>query len=77
MRRQTATLVDAGLIVRRDRPYGKRHARKDGGGEIKLAFGPALGPLVARAEEFQRLAEQLEAEARAIRLAKEQITLCR
>ena len=40
MRRQAETLVDAGLIVRRDRPYGKRHARKDGGGEIKLAFGP-------------------------------------
>ena len=52
------------------RPQGR-------GGEIKLAFGPGLGPLVARAEEFQRLAEQLEAEARAIRLAKEQITLCR
>jgi replication initiation protein RepC len=77
MRRPTATLVDAGLIVRRDRPNGKRHARKEGGGEINLAFGPDLAPLVARPEEFQRLAEQLAAEARAIGLAKERITLCR
>jgi replication initiation protein RepC len=30
-----------------------------------------------RAEEFQRLAEEVEAEARAIRLARERITLCR
>jgi replication initiation protein RepC len=69
--------VDAGLIVRRDSPNGKRYARKGRGGEIKLAFGFDLAPLVVRAEEFERLAEEIEAEARAIRLAKERITLCR
>jgi replication initiation protein RepC len=70
-------LVDAGLIVRRDSPNGKRYARKGRGGEIKLAFGFDLAPLVGRAEEFERLAEEIEAEARAVRLAKERITLCR
>jgi replication initiation protein RepC len=77
LRRQLAALVDAGLIVRRDSPNGKRYARKGRGGEITFAFGFDLSPLAARAEEFERMAEQIEAEARAVRLAKERITLCR
>jgi replication initiation protein RepC len=77
LRRQLSALVDAGLIVRRDSPNGKRYARKGRGGRIKLAFGFDLAPLVVRAEEFERLAEEIEAEVRAVRLAKERITLCR
>ena len=65
LRRQLAALVDAGLIVRRDSPNGKRYARKGRGGEITLAFGFDLSPLAARAEEFERMAEKIEAEARA------------
>jgi replication initiation protein RepC len=53
------------------------HAETHTGGEIKLAFGFDLAPLVVRAAEFERLAEEIEAEARAVRLAKERITLCR
>jgi replication initiation protein RepC len=74
LRKQIAVLVDAGLVVRRDSPNGKRYARKGRGGEIKLAFGFDLAPLVVRADEFERLAEEVEAEARAVRLAKERIT---
>src|SRR5271155_1133728 len=77
LRRQLAALVDAGLIVRRDSPNGKRYARKGRGGEIKLAFGFDLAPLVVRAEDFEGMAREIEAEVRAIRLAKERITLCR
>jgi replication initiation protein RepC len=77
LRRQLAALVDAGLIVRRDSPNGKRYARKSRGGEIKLAFGFDLAPLVVRAEEFEGMAQEIEAEIRAIKLAKERITLCR
>jgi replication initiation protein RepC len=77
LRRQLAALVDAGLIVRRDSPNGKRYARKGRGGEIKLAFGFDLAPLVVRAEEFEAMAHEIEAEIRAIKLAKERITLCR
>ena len=77
LRRQLAALVDAGLIVRRDSPNGKRYARKGRGGEIKLAFGFDLAPLVVRAEEFEGMAREIEAEIRAIKLAKERITLCR
>src|ERR1700749_4023154 len=77
LRRQIAVLVDAGLIVRRDSPNGKRYARKGRGGGITLAFGFDLAPLVVRADEFERRGEEIEAEARAVRLAKERITLCR
>ncbi len=77
LRRLLAVLVEVGLIVRRDSPNGKRYARKGRGGGITLAFGFDLAPLVVRAEEFERLAQEIEAEVRAVRLAKERITLCR
>jgi replication initiation protein RepC len=77
LRRQLAALVDVGLIVRRDSPNGKRYARKGRGGEIKLAFGFDLAPLVVRADEFDSLAKEIETEARATKLARERITLCR
>ena len=49
LRRHLACLVDAGLIIRRDSPNGKRYARRGQGGEIESAFGFDLTPLVARA----------------------------
>jgi replication initiation protein RepC len=77
LRRHLAALVDAGLIIRRDSPNGKRYARKSRGGEIGLAFGFDLSPLVAREEEFAALAAEIEAEALAMKLARERVTLCR
>ncbi|WP_373852131.1 plasmid replication protein RepC [Bradyrhizobium sp.] len=77
LRRHLAVLVDAGLIVRRDSPNGKRYARKGAGGDIELAFGFDLSPLVVRSEEFQNLAAEIEAEVRALKLARERVTLCR
>ncbi|GLR93989.1 replication initiation protein RepC [Bradyrhizobium liaoningense] len=77
LRRHLAVLVDAGLIVRRDSPNGKRYARKDDAGEIELAFGFDLSPLVVRSEEFESLATAVETEARALKLVRERITLCR
>ncbi len=77
LRRHLACLVDAGLIVRRDSPNGKRYARKDRAGEIELAFGFDLSPLVARAEEFEAWADEIRAEARALAFVRERITICR
>ena len=77
LRRHLAALVDCGLIIRRDSPNGKRFARKGRGGTIEMAFGFDLGPLVARAEEFEAWAEDVRAEERALRLVRERITLCR
>src|SRR5580704_12994775 len=77
LRRHLAALVDCGLIIRRDSPNGKRFARKGRGGTIEMAFGFDLGPLVARAEEFEAWAEDVQAEERALRLVRERITLLR
>lgn len=77
LRRHLAALVDCGLVIRRDSPNGKRYARKGQGGAIETAFGFDLTPLVARAAEFERLAEEVQAERRALALARERITLYR
>ncbi|MDH7798897.1 MULTISPECIES: plasmid replication protein RepC [unclassified Beijerinckia] len=77
LRRHLSVLVDAGLVVRRDSPNGKRYARKGRDGQIELAFGFDLSPLVVRSEEFESLAEAVAAEARALKLVRERITLCR
>ncbi|WP_084570477.1 plasmid replication protein RepC [Methylosinus sp. PW1] len=77
LRRHLACLVDAGLIIRRDSPNGKRFARKGQGGTIQDAFGFDLAPLVARSSEIENLAEEVRAENRAIALLREKITLTR
>jgi replication initiation protein RepC len=72
-----AALVLAGLVIRRDSPNGKRYARKGEGGSIERAFGFDLSPLVARAAEFESLAEAARAERRARYLLREEITVLR
>ena len=77
LRRHLAVLVDCGLIVRRDSPNGKRFARKGKGGQVEQAYGFDLSPIVARAEEFEQLAEAVQAEKKAFKFAKERLTLLR
>ena len=77
LRRHLAVLVDCGLIIRRDSPNGKRFARKGRGGQVEQAYGFDLSPIVARAEEFEELADAVRAEKNAFRLAKERLTLLR
>ena len=69
LRRHLAWLVEAGLIIRRDSPNGKRFARRGQGGEIESAFGFDLTPLVARAAEIENLAEEVRAENQSDRAA--------
>ena len=77
LRRHLAALVEAGIIIRRDSPNGKRYARKGRAGDIEKAFGFDLSAIVARAEEFAAKAEEVRAANRAVKYAKERITLCR
>ena len=77
LRRHLSVLVECGLFIRRDSPNGKRYARKGQCGEIELAFGFDLGPVVVRAEEYETLAEEVRAEDRALKFVCEKITLCR
>ncbi|HHX91136.1 MAG TPA: replication initiation protein RepC [Paracoccus sp.] len=75
MRRHLARLVEAGLLMRRDSPNGKRYVRRRG--EERVAFGFDLSPLYCRAEEIARAAEAVrEAEDRVRRL-REVVSLMR
>jgi len=77
LRRHLAVLVDAGLIIRKDSPNGKRYARKDKAGTIEHAFGFNLAPLRARADELAHMAQQVAADRKALRLVKERLSLCK
>jgi replication initiation protein RepC len=77
MRRYLAVLVDAGIIIRRDSPNGKRFARKTAGGSIRQAFGFDLAPIVARAAEFKTLAEEVQADRLEVKYARERISVAR
>lgn len=75
MRRHLARLIEAGLLMRRDSPNGKRYVRKHG--EERVAFGFDLSPLYGRTEEIARAAEAVrEAEDRVRRL-REVVSLMR
>ncbi|MBV1703683.1 MAG: replication initiation protein RepC [Hyphomicrobiales bacterium] len=77
LRRQLAILVDAGIVLRKDSPNGKRYARRAREGRDAEAFGFDLSPLVARAAEFERLAEEVRFDERRLRLLRERVTLAR
>ena len=77
LRRHLAALVEAGLIIRRDSPNGKRYVRRDQEGDVKTAFGFDLTPLVVREGEFEQLAAALRAEDLAKRLLRERVSLHR
>lgn len=77
LRRHLAALVEAGLIVRRDSPNGKRYVRRDEEGDVKTAYGFDLTPLVARAGELEQFAAAIRAEDMAKRLLRERISLHR
>ncbi|MEO5756379.1 MAG: plasmid replication protein RepC [Mesorhizobium sp.] len=77
LRRNLAELVSCGLIIRRDSANGKRFARKGKGGAVEEAFGFSVAPLLTRAAEFQRAAEQVRSDSRALKLMRERITLHR
>jgi replication initiation protein RepC len=75
MRRHLGRLVEAGLLVRRDSPNGKRYARRDG--DDRVSFGFDLSVLHRRSEEIARAAEAVrEAEGR-IRRLRETVSLMR
>ncbi|WP_457812518.1 plasmid replication protein RepC [Sinorhizobium meliloti] len=77
LRRHVAVLVECGLIIRRDSPNGKRFARRSRAGEVEQAYGFDLSPIVVRAQEFRDLAETVQTEKNAFRVAKECLTLLR
>ncbi|MEL6242972.1 MAG: plasmid replication protein RepC [Pseudomonadota bacterium] len=62
LRRHIRRLCETGVISMKDSPNGKRWGRRDEDGVIVEAYGFDLAPLAARAEEFEGLYAQLQAE---------------
>ncbi|ASS59059.1 plasmid replication protein RepC [Rhizobium leguminosarum] len=77
LRRNLAMLVEAGLIIRRDSPNGKRFARRNGEGGLGEAFGFSLAPLLVRAREIEAQAAQVMAARLEWKRLRERLTLCR
>ncbi|MBY5816186.1 plasmid replication protein RepC [Rhizobium leguminosarum] len=77
LRRHLAVLVEAGLILRKDSPNGKRYARRDRAGAVGEAFGFSVAPLLARAFEIESLAAQAVADRELLRVTRERLTVCR
>lgn len=77
LRRCLGALVEAGIIIRKDSPNGKRYARKSDEGSIEDAYGFSLAPLLARAREFAALAQDVAAEQRRFRVMKDRLTIVR
>ncbi|EXL03258.1 hypothetical protein Brsp03_03580 [Brucella sp. NBRC 12951] len=77
LRRHLAALVDSGFIHRQDSPNGKRYARRAKSGDVQIAFGFSLTPLLARGCELEAAAEQVRAEKTALREMRERLTLLR
>ena len=75
MRRHLARLVEAGLLMRRDSPNGKRYVRKHG--EKRVAFGFDLSPLYCRSEEVARAAEAVREADDRVRRLREVVSLMR
>ncbi|WP_062119180.1 plasmid replication protein RepC [Aureimonas sp. AU40] len=76
LRRHLASLIEAGLLLRRDSPNGKRYRRRDLE-EGDEAFGFDLSPFALCATEIFARAEQARAEARKLRRLRTEIALCR
>lgn len=75
LRRHLASLVDAGMIFRRDSANGKRFCRRDDAGQVEDAFGFDLAPFVLRAEEIYSAAEAARAEAKLLRSLRGEVTV--
>lgn len=75
LRRHIAALIQAGLLLRRDSPNGKRFVRRDASGAMDEAFGFNLAPLALSAADIFEKAEAARARSAAIRKVRGEITL--
>ncbi|SMY09852.1 plasmid replication protein RepC [Flavimaricola marinus] len=77
LKRHARRLAEIGVIAFKDSPNGKRWGHRDADGRIIEAYGFDLSPLSARAEEFEQLHAELQAERELCQRLKRQITVAR
>lgn len=75
MRRHLSHLVQAGFVIRRDSPNGKRYARRYG--DEKVSFGFDLAPLVRRHVEVCEAAEEIRAAEERYKRLRSRVSLMR
>ncbi|MDQ0322135.1 replication initiation protein RepC [Pararhizobium capsulatum DSM 1112] len=75
LRRHIAFLVEAGFVLRRDSPNGKRFCRRDDHGQMEDAFGFDLAPLALAAADIHAAAERVRAIRRVIDRLRAEVTL--
>ncbi|PWL16223.1 replication initiation protein [Falsochrobactrum shanghaiense] len=77
LRRHLASLVEAGIIARKDSPTRKRYAHKDREGAVELAFGFSFAPLLERASEIAALAEKVLSDQKALKRLRDEVSVIR
>lgn len=77
LRRHLASLIAAGLISRKDSPTRKRYAHKGSNGEIELAFGFSVEPLLNKATEIAQAAAQITSDIKAMKRLRDEVSVAR
>lgn len=77
LRRHLASLVEAGIIARKDSPTRKRYAHKDREGSVELAFGFSFAPLLDRASEIAGIADKILADQKALKRLRDEVSVMR
>jgi len=77
LRRHLASLIEAGIIARKDSPTRKRYAHKDREGGIELAFGFSFAPLLGRASEIAAVADQIISDQKALKRLRDEVSVIR
>lgn len=77
LRRHLASLIEAGIIARKDSPTRKRYAHKDREGGVELAFGFSFAPLLNRAPEIAVIADKILADQKALKRLRDEVSVMR
>ncbi|MCX2698950.1 plasmid replication protein RepC [Ochrobactrum chromiisoli] len=77
LRRHLASLIEAGIIARKDSPTRKRYAHKDREGGVELAFGFSFAPLLKRASEIAAIADKILADQKALKRLRDEVSVMR
>ncbi len=77
LRRHLTSLIEVGIITRRNSPNGKRYAHKNGAGEVALAFGFDFTPFFAKASEIKQTADRIQEDVRAVKRMRDEVSVLR
>ena len=77
LRRHLASLIEAGIIARKDSPTRKRYAHKDREGSVELAFGFSFTPLLDRASEIAAITDKILANQKALKRLRDEVSVMR